>query len=205
MSPVWAGSPLTAPFAPMPTRSGKHPSCSNQPGGLLPLKLAEQQRLLTALVEFGKVVLHARLAAPAAGIDAGAFQLVVRFAGLGNRRAADQGISARCRELGEMLSDAPCDPAFAGPDLRAHPADVLATGLPRWPLLSCGLARRGERQQRCRKPEPSDLGQAARRCRPDHSPARPASRSPGKYVASAKARILGWSNQVDFATRSRLA
>ena len=126
------------------------------------------------------MVLHARLAATAAGLDAGAFQLVVRFASLGNRRAADQGILARCRELGEMLSDAPGDPAFAGLDLRAHPADVLATGLPRRPLLRCSLARRQERQQRRRKAEPSDLGEAARRCRPDHSSARPASRNPGK-------------------------
>src|SRR6266446_1818766 len=99
------------------------------PDGLLPLELAEQQRFLTDLVEFGKVILHACLAAPAAGLDADAFQLVVRFASLGNRCAADQGISARCRELGEMLLHTRRDPAFAGLDPRAHPADVLATGL----------------------------------------------------------------------------
>ena len=56
------------------------PTCraASLPDELLPLELGEQQRFLTELVEFGKVILYARLAAPAAGLDAGAFQLVVR-------------------------------------------------------------------------------------------------------------------------------
>src|SRR6202022_1665221 len=151
------------------------PTCgaASPPGGLLLLEPGEQQRFLAALVEFRKMILHARLAASAAGLDAGTFELVVRSAGLGNCGTADQGVSARCRELGEVLADARRDPAVAGLDPGAHSVDVRSAGLPRRP-------------------------------RPDHSPASPASRSPGKYVASAKARILGWSNQVDFATRSRL-
>src|SRR5437660_1555591 len=83
--PGWAGSPPTAPFAATPKRFGGRRSRSNatlgerrpqpesnRPDGLLPLEPGEQQRFLTGLVEFGKVVLHARLAAPAAGLDAGA-------------------------------------------------------------------------------------------------------------------------------------
>jgi len=150
------------------------------PDELLPLELAEQQRLLTPLVEFGKMILHARLAAPAARLDAGASQLVVCFASLGNCRAADQGSFARCREVDEILPDAPRDPAFAGLDPRAQPADVRATGLPRWPLLGCQLGGRQEPQQRGRKPEPSNLEEAARCYRPVHSSASPASRNPGK-------------------------
>ena len=107
----------------------------------MPLEPAEQQRFLTELVEFRKMILHARLAAPAAGFGAGAFQLVVRTAGLRNCGTADQGISARCRELGEVLADARRDPAVAGLDPGAHSVDVRSAGLPRRPLLGCSAAQ----------------------------------------------------------------
>ncbi len=86
------------------------------------------------------MILHARLAAPAPGLDAGTLPVVVGFASLGNCHAADQGISARCRELGEVLSNARRNPAFTWLDPGAHSADVPTTGLPRRPLLGDSTA-----------------------------------------------------------------
>src|SRR6202022_2207703 len=142
------------------------PTCgaASPPGGLLLLEPGEQQRFLAALVEFRKMILHARLAASAAGLDAGTFELVVRSAGLGNCGTADQGVSARCRELGEVLADARRDPAVAGLDPGAHSVDVRPAGLPRRPLLGCSAAQWQKRQQRRCNPDPSNRSRAARPC-----------------------------------------